>query len=164
VATRNWGLLASGITSFLGICPLLLGSGKVGTPWERMQSENASAPFACADAVEVVEELPPPPHPQAMRARPTTDMTAAAARLAGGRGRCTERALSAIMPVYCALPASERFVFASACSTAWSWFAVKPPSVCVSILPCWISWSTAWPSVAMIVPLSTRRWTAFKNG
>jgi hypothetical protein len=37
-----------------------VGSGKFGTPWERMQRAKASAPFSCADAAGVVaEELPP---------------------------------------------------------------------------------------------------------
>jgi hypothetical protein len=45
-ATGNWGLLARGMTSVFGISPLLFGSGKLDTPWERMQSENATAPLA----------------------------------------------------------------------------------------------------------------------
>src|ERR1700730_11487012 len=48
-ATWNWGLLARGASCALGICPLLLGSGKLDTPWERMQRETASVPLACAD-------------------------------------------------------------------------------------------------------------------
>jgi hypothetical protein len=107
-ATRNWGLLARGITLSLGIWPLLLGSGKLDTPWERMQREKASAPFACADAAEVVEEEeeeeeedPAPPHPQTSRTRPPTAMMAAAARaVSDGACRCRRMTgvLSFIMP------------------------------------------------------------------
>ena len=39
----------------LGIDPLLLGSGKLDTPWERMQREKASASACCTDAAEELE-------------------------------------------------------------------------------------------------------------
>ena len=100
-ATRNWGLLARGTTSFLGISPLLLGSGKLDTPWERMQSEKASAALAFADPAEVVEEDPPPPHPQMRRARPVAAMVAIMVRALGGRarrGRCMTRVRAFIVP------------------------------------------------------------------
>jgi hypothetical protein len=38
----------------LGTPPLLKGSGKSGTPCERMQWEKASALFDCADVVETL--------------------------------------------------------------------------------------------------------------
>jgi hypothetical protein len=67
-ATRNCGLLARGITLFFGTFPLLSGSGKLDTPWERMQREKASAPVACADPAEaLVKEDALPPHPQTIR-------------------------------------------------------------------------------------------------
>jgi len=100
-ATRNWGLLARGTTSFLGISPLLLGSGKLDTPWERMHSEKASAALAFADPAEVVEEDPPPPHPQMRRARPVAAMVAIMVRALGGRarrGRCMTRVRAFIVP------------------------------------------------------------------
>ncbi|MGH2881445.1 MAG: hypothetical protein ACRDPA_01860, partial [Solirubrobacteraceae bacterium] len=45
--------------------PLLFGSGKSDTPWERMHWEKASAPLACAAAAAVLDlvEEPPPPQP-----------------------------------------------------------------------------------------------------
>jgi hypothetical protein len=99
-ATWNWGLLARGTTLSLGIVPLLLGSGKLDTPWERMQPEKASAPLSCADPAEVVEEGPPPPHPQTSRARPAVAMITAAVRAVGGdarRGRRVVRVGSFIL-------------------------------------------------------------------
>jgi hypothetical protein len=67
----------------LGTFPLLSGSGKADTPWERMQREKASAPVACADPAEVVveeEEDPLAPHPQTNRTRPAVAMTLRAVR------------------------------------------------------------------------------------
>jgi hypothetical protein len=84
-ATPNWGLPARGTTSFLGISPLLLGSGKLETPWVRMQREKASAPPARADAAEVAEEGPPPPHPQRVMTRPAVATMVVTVRAVGGR-------------------------------------------------------------------------------
>ena len=41
----------------MGISPPLVGSGKLGTPWERMQREKATARFCRPDAVEALEEV-----------------------------------------------------------------------------------------------------------
>ncbi len=66
----NRGLLTRGTTLSFGISPLLLGSGKLDSPWERMQPEKASAPLCCADPTEVVEAGPPPgPCPRRIRRR-----------------------------------------------------------------------------------------------
>ena len=103
-ATRNWGLLARGMTLFLGTFPLLSGSGKADTPWERMQREKASAPVACADPAEVVvvEEDPLLPHPQTSRTRPVVAMMPWAVRhdashcvLLSDAGSCQTRSGSA---------------------------------------------------------------------
>jgi DNA-binding response OmpR family regulator len=71
-ATGNSGLLASGTTWVFGIVPSVPGSGKLDSPWERMQRENASAPLAGAEAaaVAVEEDPPPPPHPHTSIASP----------------------------------------------------------------------------------------------
>jgi hypothetical protein len=65
-AASAWELLTSCralTTASLWLPPLLVGSGKFGTPWERMQRAYASAPFCVAVVVvaAVVEELPPQP-------------------------------------------------------------------------------------------------------
>jgi hypothetical protein len=77
-ATRNWGLLASGITLSLGIDPLLSGSGKLDTPWERMHRAKTSAPPAWADAAGWLTDVELP-HATASRAMPAVAMTVAAA-------------------------------------------------------------------------------------
>jgi hypothetical protein len=80
-ATGNCGLLASGMIWFFGIDPLLLGSGKLDTPWDRMQLEKATAPVVCDDAAaevlvdDAAEDAPP--HPQVSKATPTAAMMAA---------------------------------------------------------------------------------------
>jgi hypothetical protein len=71
------------------------GSGKFGTPWERMQRENgttAAAPFCVVVAAAVVEEAtlatprePPPPQPTASSEKPATARTEA--RMSRGRQR-----------------------------------------------------------------------------
>src|ERR1700757_74075 len=94
-ATRNWGLPASGTTLSFGIVPLVSGSGKLDTPWERMQRENASAPLCCADAAEVVEEEDAPPHPLTRTAMPAVAMMAATVRAAVGDARRRRRATGA---------------------------------------------------------------------
>lgn len=50
-------LAASWLRVTLLKTPLLLGSGKFGTPFERMQWEKASAPFCCAGAAGGVEDF-----------------------------------------------------------------------------------------------------------
>jgi len=103
----------------LGTFPLLSGSGKPDTPWERMQREKASAPVACADPAELVEEEEAvPPHPQMSRARPAVTMTTA-------RWRPGD--------IYLAFGASARLVFASATETAWSCAGVNPAAASVSV-------------------------------
>ncbi|MFZ0973356.1 MAG: hypothetical protein WAN22_14090 [Solirubrobacteraceae bacterium] len=80
-ATGNCGLLASGMIWFFGIVPLLFGSGKLDTPWDRMQLEKATAPVAGDDAAAEVlvedEAEDAPPHPHVSSATPTAAMMAA---------------------------------------------------------------------------------------
>jgi hypothetical protein len=95
VATA-WNALT---TACFGIPPLLVGSGKVGTPCERIQEANATSPVACVlplaaglAVVVVVEEATfatpgelPPPQPAASTAKAAAAMTEA--RMIGRR--CT---------------------------------------------------------------------------
>jgi hypothetical protein len=52
-----------------GIEPLLAGSGKARTPWERMHREKASAVLTCA-VVPVVDGVDEPPQPAASSTSP----------------------------------------------------------------------------------------------
>jgi hypothetical protein len=82
-AAWSWGLLTpSWCGVSLGIPPVLLGSGKFDTLWERMQREKASAPFSRVDAAGGLED----PHPAARAAVATPPRTSeASARLARNR-------------------------------------------------------------------------------
>jgi hypothetical protein len=69
----------------LGISPLLLGSGKLETPCERMHREKASGDGEVAETAVPDEPLDPvdddpPPHPPANRASPPTAMAASTVR------------------------------------------------------------------------------------
>jgi hypothetical protein len=54
VLARSMGRRELGITGRQRSTPLLSGSGKFGTSWERMHREKASSPFCCAAAAEEV--------------------------------------------------------------------------------------------------------------
>src|SRR5580700_2471179 len=83
-AVWSWELLTLSCCAVsLGTPPLPLGSGKFGTPCERMQLEKATAERELADPPAFDEPPEPvadgPPHP-ATRARPAVTMMAAAVR------------------------------------------------------------------------------------
>jgi hypothetical protein len=95
VAAWNSGLVATSSTWLFGHTPLLLGSGKFGTPWRRMQWEKASAcsadepdefeldePDELDDAGGVLADradaAPGPAGEPPQAARPNTTATAAA--------------------------------------------------------------------------------------
>src|SRR5258708_25915307 len=62
-AAWSWELLTpSACASALGTCPLLAGSGKVGTPWERMQDEQATADGELDDPAAFGEPPEPVDH------------------------------------------------------------------------------------------------------
>src|SRR5690242_10758207 len=56
-SNREGSLLLTLTTWRFGICPLLSGPGKLGTPWERMHWEKATSPFCAVVVVAVVEEV-----------------------------------------------------------------------------------------------------------
>src|ERR1700730_5218601 len=100
-ADWSWELLTpSCCEGSLGVAPLLSGSGKFGTPLERMQWEKA----ICREFVDppAFDEPPGLPlHAAASSARPTMAIMAAAVRAVGGhdrRGRRMTQMLLFIMP------------------------------------------------------------------
>src|SRR6266702_123967 len=105
VAAWYWELLPATWFRVVLLNPLLLGSGKLGTPWERMHWAKASR-WEVADP-PAFGELPGPAgdglplHAAASRARAVVAMMAAAVRAVGGRargGRRMARVLWFIMP------------------------------------------------------------------
>src|SRR5262249_23253596 len=69
----------------VGNFPLLDGSGKFGTPVERMHREKATS-WAFADPAEPADDGPPP-HAATSRTRPAAAMMAAPVRAARGGAR-----------------------------------------------------------------------------